>query len=64
LGEEAKNFIDPKGTKTIFGKINKFGKEVRIGVDKSHLFQHIDIERNKIGKIYKDLKLKISIENF
>jgi len=67
LGEflgESKNIIKPKETLTKFGNIKKFGKEVRIGVDKVHPFRHIDIERNMMGKIYKDLKLKIKIDNF
>lgn len=61
---EGKNLIEPKKTLTKFGNIKEFGKEVRIGFDKIHRFQHIDIERNVVGKKFKDLKLQIKIENF
>ena len=61
---EAINVTKQKPSLKIFGNIKKFGREIRIGFDESHPFYHIDIERNKLGKIYKDLKLKIRIENF
>src|SRR5205085_1644739 len=42
------------------GNLEKFGKEIRIGRDvKFHRYQHIDVQRNAIGKKYKDLNFKI-----
>lgn len=61
LGEVSSDLVQPKERILKVGSLKKLGKEVRIGFDKIHPFDHIDVEKWATGKKWLETKLKIVI---